>query len=267
MSNVFDLTTARFSAATALSLAQFSLLAYDEPGAIRAVIEQAGMAFSWIEDRAADTQLFVASDEHIIVVCFRGTAERRDWLTDLDTKTVEYENTEQAATGSFVHRGFWIAYALIVQKLFDVMKKHGGNSKSVLVTGHSLGGALAAIAAYEIAQLRVPVRLYTFGQPRVGDDRFVKSVAGSLLGYHRFVNNNDVVPRVPPVRWGFRHAGRLNHFSHQGKLLLDTSPWIILVDRILGRIKDIGKWGTDGIKDHSMKAYVDLVRGMANPGG
>ncbi|EYB84297.1 hypothetical protein Y032_0320g2411 [Ancylostoma ceylanicum] len=49
------------------------------------------------------------------------------------------------------------------------------------ISGHSLGGALATLAASNLVQLRVlanadKVKLVTFGQPRVGDQAFAKAV-------------------------------------------------------------------------------------------
>jgi len=261
VSNIFDLTAARFSALTALGLAQFSELAYREPDEIRTVLDEGGMRMTWIEDKASDTQLFVASDDDVTVVCFRGTQEKRDWLTDLDSSRVEYEKPEGVNTKWMVHRGFWIAYALIAEKLLEAIREHGAH-KPLLITGHSLGGALAAVAALDLAARSFASRLYTFGQPRVGDAYFVRALSNAALGYHRFVNNNDIVPRLPPAGMkSFRHAGRLNYFDHQGNLHLDPLAWVQFVDRVIGRIKDFGKPGTDGIKDHSMGGYVKLVDG------
>ena len=72
------------------------------------------------------------------------------------------------------------------------------------MTGHSLGGALATLAA---ARHQADV-LWTFGAPRVGDALFARSLAGTAIG--RVVNGNDPVPAVPPPGrpWRFRHPGR-----------------------------------------------------------
>lgn len=261
MPGLYDLTAARFSRETALDLAKLSVLAYKERGIVVAVLVDAGMEVRWIEDRASDTQLFVASDDEITVVCFRGTQEKRDWLTDLDSARIDYERPDGTNTKWQVHRGFWTAYALVADRLLEAIEGFG--RKPLLITGHSLGGALAAIAALDLAGRCSSSRVYTFGQPRVGDAYFVGALDNAVLGYHRFVNNNDVVPRVPFAGWGFRHSGRLNHFDHQGNLHLDPLPWVVFVDRLIGRIKDIGKPGTDGIKDHSMGGYVKLLEGWA----
>lgn len=93
------------------------------------------------------------------------------------------------------------------------------------VTGHSLGGAMALLAAQRIADRheglgRTPI-LYTFGQPRVGNFKFAELVAQDVPSFFRVINNADVVPHVPrcetqgplsakpclATRMGYYHAG------------------------------------------------------------
>jgi hypothetical protein len=71
------------------------------------------------------------------------------------------------------------------------------------VTGHSLGAALATLAAVDTT----PARLVTFGSPRVGDEAFRALFAG--LEVRRFVDCCDVVSRVPPERFDAAHLARL----------------------------------------------------------
>src|SRR5205823_5194218 len=104
-----------------------------------------------------------------------------------------------------VHRGFYYAFAdvqaLLERRLDDFA------DRQVLLTGHSLGGALAGIAAAEWQATRAIKGIYTFGQPAVGFDRY-RAFMGEHYGdcYFRFVNEDDIVPRVPP---GYMHVGHL----------------------------------------------------------
>jgi hypothetical protein len=76
--------------------------------------------------------------------------------------------------------------------------------KPLFITGHSLGGGLATIAAYRLMKMGLNVTgLYTFGSPRVGNGAFVRSFLKLAHrrtdgGIYRFVNHNDAVARVPP---------------------------------------------------------------------
>ena len=80
----------------------------------------------------------------------------------------------------------------------------------MLVTGHSLGGALATLSAYVLqSDLKLPVgRVFTYGSPRVGNDAFSKAriAAGNEW---RITHHRDPVPHLPPRHlFGFTHTAR-----------------------------------------------------------
>jgi predicted lipase len=266
VSNIFDLTAERFSRATALSLSQFSQLVYKDEADVKAVLNEGGLHVSWIDD--GDTQAFIASDDEVIVVCFRGTDDPKAAIVDAKIRRVPYVGVRGLREGvGTVHRGFYDAFTEIESELIDtVYDDHGGqdHDKPILVTGHSLGGALAVLGADQLAVGPRKVRLYTFGQPRVFNGPQALDCAGRLLGYHRFIHNNDVVTRVPPG-WctRYRHAGRVNHFTHTGRHLVDPESWMAFADRVMGRWNSRKlnplKWTSDGLDDHSMKHYVRLI--------
>ncbi|KXZ49775.1 hypothetical protein GPECTOR_19g226 [Gonium pectorale] len=83
----------------------------------------------------------------------------------------------------------------------------------VLLTGHSLGGALATLAAYELAKEKkdhgrlFDISLYTYGAPRVGNQAFAEDFDARVTDAWRMVNPKDVVPRVPPVSARYCHCG------------------------------------------------------------
>ena len=78
--------------------------------------------------------------------------------------------------------------------------------KDVYMTGHSLGAAMATIAATRYQ----PIELFTFGSPRVGGSKFIRNIKCPHL---RFMNNNDIVCRIPPAWLGFRHHGDMIYFN------------------------------------------------------
>ena len=79
---------------------------------------------------------------------------------------------------------------------------------SVYVTGHGLGGAFAIISALDINDyLNQGVDVvYTFGQPRVGNDAFAAYYANKLPNTFRVINNADIVPHLPPTTAGYLHS-------------------------------------------------------------
>lgn len=113
------------------------------------------------------------------------------------------------APGTYVHEGFYDAYLQVQTAVVTKLKKltHDHSDAEVLVTGHSLGGALALLAALDVSYLGLNPTLYTFGQPRVGDPEFSKHVFKQLAVYERVVHYDDIVPHNPLNALGFLHAG------------------------------------------------------------
>jgi hypothetical protein len=144
--------------------------------------------------KETDTQGFFASNEKQVIISVRGTTSRKDWGNNLEAHHVAY-----SFGPGHVHEGFYKAFLSIKEKVSAYYDDNGQN-KNVIVTGHSLGGAVATlIAAYLKADKKTnKIMLYTFGSPRVGDRVFADhfSKADSFPCF-RIVNNNDIVPKVP----------------------------------------------------------------------
>ena len=109
-----------------------------------------------------------------------------------------------------IHRGFEDAVEPS-GGYFDALKPN--KTQPLFVTGHSLGGALAIIAAERIRrELKIEASaVYTFGAPRVGSAAFAGSYNAYGLGdrSYRLIHGLDIVPTLPPSRLGFRHVGRM----------------------------------------------------------
>src|SRR5262249_38418009 len=113
------------------------------------------------------------------------------------------------------HEGFYEALKAVWPALSP--KLQGAGNRAVWITGHSLGGALAQLCAAQTQfVLQVPVQgVYTFGQPRVGDEDFARTIHGRLGSQiFRVINDRDLVPRVPLFAMGFRHYGTEIFFDH-----------------------------------------------------
>ena len=82
--------------------------------------------------------------------------------------------------------------------------------------------------------------LYTLGQPRTGDSKFVEKFDLKYKSSSfRFVNNNDIVTRVAPSTLGYKHIGTF-----------------LYIEAVKGSIENLGKPGIAGIKDHDMGLYL-----------
>lgn len=153
---------------------------------------------------------FVAYDkkQDEIIVVFRGTEpwSIKNWITDLDTLTTNYD----ACSGCLVHEGFYSSYLSLKAQLFTTLSKllseHPKAKKSV--TGHSLGGAIAVHAALDIANQYGPIdSFFTFGQPRVGNRQFAQYFNEKMerSSPFRVTHQRDPVPHVPTEIQGFVH--------------------------------------------------------------
>jgi pimeloyl-ACP methyl ester carboxylesterase len=136
-------------------------------------------------------------------VSFAGTdpIKVEDWITDFSIR----QNTMT------LHSGFQAAVESVWQ-LIEAAIKSGPPQQPLFFAGHSLGGALAIIAAERVLrQLKVRAKaVYTFGSPRTGGAEFFKNYTPELGdSTFRVVHGTDLVAAVPPSLMGdFHHVGR-----------------------------------------------------------
>ncbi len=145
----------------------------------------------------------MASTDTLAIVGFRGTeiTHLEDDLSDAEAKLVVW------STGGRVHQGFAGALESVWQPLQAYLASL--RREAVWFTGHSLGAALATLAAARWKSLGGDVGgVYTIGSPRVGDGEFADTFEPALAGRcFRYVNGNDGVTQVPFEAWGYRHVG------------------------------------------------------------
>ena len=165
--------------------------------------------------QCGETQGFVAWDAKVVLVSFRGTESVGDWLSNLNLLS------EERSYGK-LHRGFLNAFQIAQPILSGFLQVAGAKEKKVWLTGHSLGGALAMVAAAELLDSLATSGIYTYGQPKTGNSAVRQFFRQKFAGkFHRFVNDDDVVPQVPP---GYVHVGRLIWFDGKGDLQRSDEP-------------------------------------------
>ncbi|KAL7274492.1 hypothetical protein RUND412_002596 [Rhizina undulata] len=158
-----------------------------------------------------DTTGFVARDDttSTIVVAFRGSQSLRNWITN---SIFVPKSIDDWCTGCEVHTGFYDAFEeefSTVKAAVDALKA-ANPGYGLAFTGHSLGGALATIAATEFRRLGYTVTLYTFGAPRIGNDALSTFITAAGTNY-RVTHLDDPVPRLPPLATGYRHISPEYH--------------------------------------------------------
>ena len=199
-------------------------------------------------DRDGAQAYRIETETDIIIAC-RGTepTQFNDVKADLRAVPVLAETVGRVQVG----------FKLEVDDLWPMIKAdlHEGEKKPLWFTGHSLGAAMTTIMAARCnADPLMPniEEVYTFGSPRVG---WTKYVASLDVPHHRWVNNNDVVTRVPFAIMGYRHHGTEHYMNAYGQVRKHTG-WQRVKDRWRGMKMGFAKGGIDSFSDHMMSQYI-----------
>ena len=236
-------------------MANFSKIAYSDQQACRDQLINLGYGeFAWFDNEGTQAFACRKSNANDIFIVFRGTEpnQMKDILADVKAWR------KPAREKGLVHFGF----AQAIDKVYDnivhwINEQKLDGERNITCTGHSLGAALATIMASRLDANE----LYTFGSPRIGNRAFVKEMNNDGIKHYRFVNNNDIVTKVPfPIR--FVHHGELVYINHFGNIR-KMSPWQRFKDQWRGRMRALSKGQPfDGIFDHSVDLYYQKVENV-----
>jgi len=144
------------------------------------------------------------TNKNQIFLIFRGTTManyKADVFTDARI------GIERSDAGLPVHIGFNHAFSSMREEIKNFLGQHSNTTGTVHCIGHSLGGAVATLAADWVARNRInPVKLYTFGSPRVGTDWFTQALTRKLKAssINRVFHETDPVTMIP--LYPFVHA-------------------------------------------------------------
>ena len=263
----FNIKAFGFSIENAKFLARASSLVYSDFNDPEFISEIENWGFKKENIRCFDshgTQAFLIVDEEKIIIAFRGTepTRLRDWVTDAKVR-------KTAESYGDVHRGFAKALSYVWTDIEDAIDKLRNDHQTIWLTGHSLGAALATLATGKIQTNERQIRvngLYTFGSPRVGSHRFAKLFNQDNTHVYRFVNNNDIVTRVPLSKT-YSHVGSLMYFNNEGELIPDRELnwWNMFWDRVRGGLDSFLHLNpVDAITDHSMVEYERNIKNASS---
>ncbi len=137
------------------------------------------------------TQAILIDTNKFIVLAFRGTETTsiRDIKSDIKAVITHCDS------GGNLHSGFKQAYEAVEIEIQQALNQESLAQKPLLITGHSLGGALATIAAKKLIHAGGLAACYTFGAPRVGDEEWISDIKTPI---YRIVNAADCVTMMPP---------------------------------------------------------------------
>ncbi|XWS24229.1 hypothetical protein CRYUN_Cryun28dG0082900 [Craigia yunnanensis] len=236
--------------------------------------------------RSAQAFMFqdTRANPNLVVVAFRGTSpfDANDWRTDCDLSWYEVKDMGKAKA----HSGFmkdlglqknkgWpkeiqqdshqhqYAYYTLREKVREVLKENP--EAKFIVTGHSLGGALAILFAAVLMLhdeewlLEKLDGVYTFGQPRVGDEKLGEYMKEKLrkfdVKYFRYVYSSDMVPRIP-------YDDKTLLFKHFGPCLYFNSFYI---GKVLPEEPNKNYFSLLWVLPYIINAIWELIRGFIMP--
>ncbi|HET6376516.1 MAG TPA: lipase family protein [Methylocella sp.] len=242
----------RFSLGDGRAMMWMSQLAYetDEPEKIQDILRMWGMApggKSVIAGEVktllplAQTRAVMAAGRGAAIVAFAGgdPLVLANWITVLDVRT----------GGSQIAKGFDLATGCVWPQLHALLQEPQAQGARIFLTGHSLGGALAVLAADRILKGGGRVdAVYTFGMPRPGTKEFAAAYNERIGGRtYRLVYGCDLVPALPPPALGFRHVGRYLHCESGGTFKCEAleegtdSDSPVFLPEIAGDLKEIAR--------------------------
>jgi triacylglycerol lipase len=193
---------------------------------------------------------FLKNEQDLIVVC-RGTqpTEFSDITADLKVRMVA------SSTGrGKVHHGFKHSVDNIWPVLKPKLEKYG-KTRTIWCTGHSLGAAMATLVGFYLRRnpdIPDTEAIFTYGSPKVGNDQYIAMMHELDIKHYRFVNNADVVTRVPS--WPYHHYKDMYYMNHWGNIRPMT--WSqVFKDRLRGFFKGLKKGQINFFVNHSITKY------------
>jgi len=224
----FSMTSSR------LMVRAVAAASHQQPNSVETGLRKIGFSQGHLI-RCQGVHCAVGVRDDVVVLAFRGSTTFDDWVTDL--KFAQIGSRKTGLKGR-VHRGFWKALESGWSDILVDLRRLMTDDRQLWITGHSLGGGLAQLAALLAVRDGLPVAgVYTYGAPRVGDDRLARELDGVLPNtLYRIVNPGDPVPHLAPtddaekafvqlvvpsdkrsMRWSLRGALKLAEYRHAGR--------------------------------------------------
>ena len=254
--------------------------------------------FECFYEEVTDTYAIMGSGNGSIVLAFRGTASTMNIMTDLKAWSMPYpphprltctdifgDSAEETFIASLfsapvkVHTGFYRAWSgegfnarvidAVVAAAHKMESASPGSPVKIFVTGHSLGGALACLAALELKAALPDSKLcvYTFGAPRVGNQAFGMYANQLVPDYWHIVRTEDPVARIPKGI-SYKRSGQRVILGSNGNLSVHPSHFeVSLFSTVGGKVSDhmLAKYGLsigEFLKAQVRREYLIAVFGV-----
>ncbi|MCO4782633.1 MAG: lipase family protein [Candidatus Cloacimonetes bacterium] len=154
------------------------------------------------KSKDTEVKVFVTTNDEnkTHTVAIRGSINYKNWVANVKF----FKEKDRWARGVDVHIGFHNA----AREVFLLVRRHLHKDYKITVTGHSLGGATALLVGLYLEYFKFKdVSAITFGQPRITNEEGAKRLNSFSL--ERIVNKDDLVTKLPPKLFNYRHFGSL----------------------------------------------------------
>ncbi|PYH42941.1 lipase family protein [Aspergillus saccharolyticus JOP 1030-1] len=183
-----------------------------------------------------DTAGFLAVDHthSSLILAFRGSYSVRNWVTDA---TFLYTDP-QLCPGCFAELGFWSAWTNVRANITAALTRAREQypTYSLQVVGHSLGAAIATLAAADLrATAGETVELYAFASPRVANPVLAQYITAQATqqqkgANYRFTHTVDPVPNLPLLAMGYSHVSPEYHITAPDNSTVVASQVVVYSD-------------------------------------
>lgn len=244
-------------------------------------VDESSPYFGYFGDNFAGSVDIITKgeEEGTLYVTFRGTYSKDDALIDSDFTKLECN----FLGGKCVHRGFLNRYLQLQKSMKKLIREkvHDYNKdiKKIVVTGHSLGGALSTLAALDFQQdqkfifegssksKKIPVNLITFCSPRVlsfeaydyvmeHNKIFPQDGENSAVRIYR---HGDVVASIPLGSMGYKHFGEVYCITNAPSGFESSSKTIYSKIKSYFSLEDWKKWVASFVGYHSITGILEDV--------
>ena len=228
-----------------------SVVYYDEWDDVEKFINENYKDFKFKYFDVLNTECFIIHDNKNCVLVFRGTSEIKDIFTDINIIRID-------TPIGVVHQGFYKSWLNVSEQIFEYLY----NNKLTInhefyITGHSLGAAIATIAAVDIYfRTKILSNVTVFGSPRVFSHKTANKINAIFRDkIKRYVNNNDIVSRIP-IFIRYKHVG-IEYYITSDKYIKVGYIFRKKLHEFINAFKNKNYF--DPTNDHFISSYVSIL--------